>query len=70
MSVEATPGAKMIYPIKRKPSTSREELVMHWYANHMPAVIQSQQDAAASGKPHARRYIVLLFNANRDGEHP
>ncbi len=69
MGVDATPGAKMIYPIKRKPTTSREELVMHWYANHMPPVIQSQHDAAAAGKPHARRYIVLLFDANREGEH-
>lgn len=70
MSVEATPGAKMIYPIKRKPATSREELVMHWYANHMPSVIQSQHDAAAASQPHARRYIVLLFDANADGAHP
>ena len=27
---EATPGAKMLYLIKRKPTTSREELVAHW----------------------------------------
>ena len=70
MSAEATPGAKMIYLIKRRSTTSREELVMHWFANHMPAVIQSQKDAAARGRAHARRYIVLLFNVNPEGEHP
>ncbi len=29
MSVKATPGAKMIYLIKRRVTTSREELVIH-----------------------------------------
>ena len=43
---------------------------MHWFANHMPLVIQSQKDAAAAGRPHARRYLALLFDANREGEHP
>ena len=37
--MEQTPGAKMMYLIRRKPATSREELVAHWFANHMPAVI-------------------------------
>lgn len=67
---EATPGAKMLYLIKRKPTTSREELVVHWFANHMPAVIQGQQEQAAQGKPHARRYIASLYDANAEGEHP
>ena len=53
----ATPGAKMLYLIKRRPSMSREELVAHWFANHMPLVIQAQHDQAARGRPHARRYI-------------
>ena len=60
---------KMIYLIKRRPSTSREELVAHWFANHMPAVIAGQHDAAARGKRHASRYYVTLFDADRDGEH-
>ena len=67
---EVTPRAKMLYLIKRKPTTSREELVAHWYANHMPLVIQAQHDLAAQGKPHARRYIVTLFDANEKLEHP
>lgn len=65
----ATPGAKMMYLIKRKPTTNREELVAHWFANHMPGVIQGQQDQEAAGKRHATRYIASLFDANAEGEH-
>ena len=68
--VEQTPGAKMMYLIKRQPSTSREELVAHWFANHMPSVIQSQKDGAAHWRLHATRYVATLFDANADGEHP
>ena len=67
---EPTPGAKMMYLIKRRPATSREELVAHWFANHMPLVIQAQRDQAAAGKAHARRYIATLFEPNQKGEHP
>ena len=67
---DVVPGAKMQYLIKRRPTTSREELVAHWFANHMPGVIQGQQDQAAAGKHHARRYIATLFGANAEGEHP
>ena len=66
----ATPGAKMLYLIKRRNGTTREELLMHWFANHMPRVIKSQHDAASAGRPHARRYIATLFDANASGEHP
>ena len=69
-SVEASPGVKMIYLIKRRPSTSRDELVAHWFKNHMPGVIQGQQERAEQGKLHARRYIATLFEANKDGIHP
>ena len=48
MELTATQGVKMLYLIKRRPTTSREELVMHWYKNHMPAVIKLQQDAEAA----------------------
>ena len=65
-----TPGAKMMYLIKRKPTTSREELVAHWFANHMPGVIQSQEDAAGQGRPHATRYFATLFHAHAQGVHP
>ncbi|MDE0443284.1 MAG: EthD domain-containing protein [Gammaproteobacteria bacterium] len=68
--MDQTPGAKMMYLIKRKPETSREELVAHWFANHMPAVIQSQKDGAQRGRPHAWRYFATLYDANSSGEHP
>ena len=68
--VAPTPGAKMLYLIKRRPGTSREELVAHWFANHMPAVIQGQKDAALRGRPHATRYFATLYDANAEGEHP
>ena len=69
MTVTATPGAKMLYLIKRRASTSREELVAHWFANHMPAVIQGQKDQALRGRRFARRYVATLFDANSAGEH-
>lgn len=64
-----TPGAKMLYLIKRKASASREELVAHWFANHMPQVIESQHDQAAHGRVHATRYIATLFDADHTGVH-
>jgi len=63
----ATPGVKMNYLIKARPTTSREELVAHWFANHMPLVIAAQHAAAEAGRLHARRYIATLFDAERDG---
>ncbi len=60
----------MLYLIKRRTTTSREELVAHWFANHMPAVIQRQKDQAARGRLHAQRYIATLYDANKRGEHP
>lgn len=65
--VTATPGAKMMYLIKARPTTSREELVAHWFANHMPLVIAAQHAAAAAGRLHATRYVATLFDADRDG---
>jgi hypothetical protein len=64
--VIATPGVRIIYLIKRRPTTSREELVAHWFANHMPGVIQAIQ---AGGLP-GRHYLATLFDADRDGTHP
>ncbi|NKC10986.1 MAG: hypothetical protein GKR94_01895 [Gammaproteobacteria bacterium] len=63
-----TPGAKVIYLIKRKSSTSRSELVAHWYANHMPPVIAAQEKLKAREANHARRYIVSLFESGTTGE--
>ena len=60
----------MIYLIRRQASASREELVAHWFANHMPGVIAMQAQAAQRGKPHAKRYIATLFDPDRHGAHP
>ena len=61
-----TPGAKMMYLIKRKPATSREELIAHWFANHMPAVIARNKESGADGKLHAERYVATLFDPKAD----
>jgi hypothetical protein len=68
--IEPTPGAKMMYLIKRRANTSREELVAHWFANHMPLLIAGQAAQAERGKLHASRYIATLFDPDRDGTHP
>ena len=62
-----TPGAKMVYLIRRKSTTSREELVAHWFANHMPIIINSENERAARGRRHATKYIATLFDADKDG---
>ena len=69
MPIEATQGIKETVLIKRKATTSREQLVVHWYAHHMPRVIQGRLNQAARGNPHVRRYIVTLFDPNENGEH-
>ncbi|MFP6816799.1 MAG: hypothetical protein VB949_14190, partial [Pseudomonadales bacterium] len=61
----ASPGTRMMYLIKRRPASSREELIAHWFANHMPGVIHSLQ----ANEPIARRYVVTLFDPDRDGTH-
>ena len=55
--------AKMVYLIKRKPNTTREELVVHWYANHMPGVIERNKRNQIEGKQYAKRYTVSIFNS-------
>lgn len=64
-----TPGVKMLYLIKRRSTTSREELVAHWFKNHMPAVIEGQGAQQTAGKRHATRYIATLFDADASGAH-
>lgn len=63
-----TPGAKMMYLIKRRAHASREELIAHWFANHMPDVIARQQAAAEKDRLHARRYIATVFTPPRSGK--
>ena len=56
-----TPLVRMNYLIKRRASTSREELLVHWFANHMPGVIKSQTIEKEKGNPHAKKYIATVF---------
>ena len=68
MTVEANERAKMIFLIKRREGASRDELIMQWYKNHMPAVIAAQDRATEQGRDGASRYIAQLFNtSNRSG---
>ncbi|MFP6772637.1 MAG: EthD domain-containing protein [Alphaproteobacteria bacterium] len=64
-----TLGAKMIFLIKRRAETSREELIAHWFANHMPGTIARQEQSRLAGGPHARRYICTLFDPRADKPH-
>jgi hypothetical protein len=66
----ASAGAKMLYLIKRRPTTSRDELIAHWFANHMPAVIAGQEAQREAGRLHAKRYLATLFNPNSHGANP
>lgn len=66
----AQPGAKMMFLIRRRAGVTRDELIAHWFANHMPGVIASQDKAAAEGRPHARRYHATLFDPAADGTSP
>lgn len=62
-----TPGAKMQYLIKRRAETSRDELVAHWFANHMPGVIARNVQNRDAGAPHATHYVATLFEPADDG---
>lgn len=61
MTVTANERTKMIFLIKRGEGTSRDELIMHWYKNHMPLVIGAQERAKEAGRDGASRYIAQLF---------
>ena len=64
MSIEAGIAAKMIFLIQRRQDVSRSELLVHWFKNHMPAVINTQQRAKDSNRPFASKYIAQLFNTD------
>ena len=42
--VVPTPSVKMMFLIKRRPTTSREELIAYWFAHHMPGTIKAMGD--------------------------
>ena len=59
---QPTDGARMVYLIKRKNETTREELIAHWFANHMPGVIARNDRNRASGAAYAYHYVATLFD--------
>ena len=65
------PLIRMNYLIKRRQNASREELLVHWFANHMPAVIKGQADQKKKGKEHAQKYLATVFEEvdQQIGEH-
>ena len=69
MTVEPNERAKMIFLIKRREGSSRDELIMQWYKNHMPAVIAAQDRATAQGRDGASRYIAQLFSSSNRFRH-
>jgi hypothetical protein len=42
--MDASAGVKMIFPVKRKPTVSREEFIASWFAHHMPVTIEAMGD--------------------------
>lgn len=68
MDVTATPGTKMQFLIGRRPDASRDELVAHWFSNHMPAAMARQKQMAASSGTPEPRYIATLYNPVPSGE--
>ncbi len=61
-----TPGAKMIYLIKCRSTATREQLIAHWFANHMPPTIARMEHNREAGKLHATRYVATLFDPRAD----
>ena len=61
-SITTTPGAKMMFMIRRRDDATRDEMIAHWYKNHMPGVLEAQEAAKAAGRRPARKYLVTLFN--------
>ena len=68
MAVTQNPRVKMIFLIKRREDATRDELVMQWYKNHMPAVIAAQARAIEQGRDGASRYIAQLFSTSNRTE--
>jgi hypothetical protein len=51
----------MMFPVRRKPNTSHDELIAYWFAHHMPVTI-----AAMAGR--GRGYIGTVFKATQESD--
>ena len=63
----ATPGTKMQFLIARRPGVTREELMVNWFATHMPAAAERQRQMADRNGTAAPRYVATLFDAVQSG---
>lgn len=59
LDIAPSADVKMVFPVKRKPTTSRHEFVAYWFAHHMPFTI-----AAMAGR--GRGYIGTVFKGAPD----
>lgn len=62
MEISPSPDIKMMFPVRRKPNTTHEELLVYWFAHHMPVTIALIGDVG-------RGYIGTPFKAAEDGNH-
>lgn len=63
----ATPGTKMQFLIARRPGVSREELMVNWFATHMPAAAERQRQMATRNGTPPPRYVATLYDAVPSG---
>jgi len=68
MSIERTPGTKMNFLIARRPGVSREELIVNWFATHMPAAAARQRQIAERNGSAPPRYVATLYDRVPSGE--
>lgn len=61
--MKQTDYTKMIFLIRRREGVSRDELIMHWFKNHMPAVIESNRAVFKRNGSGASKYIAQLFKS-------
>ena len=60
LKISATPGVRMMFLIKARETATHGELVAHWFANHMPLVIDRVTGTATG-------YIGTLFDPDPKG---
>lgn len=68
--MKQTDHAKMVFLIRRRSGVSRDELIMHWFKNHMPAVIDSNRVAQDQNRRGASKYIAQLFENESESQPP
>lgn len=67
-TIRPTPGTKMQFLISRRPGVSREELMVNWFATHMPAAAAAQRKMAERNGTAPPRYVATLYDPVPSGE--